>query len=555
MRVTNQMVSANTMLYLNNTQKNMLDIQQQLTTGKKIGKPSDDPITAVRALKLKTDVSEIKQYKRNVSDATSWLDVTEQALTNMTDMYKRIRELTVQGSTGTYTHEDQVKMLEEIKQLKEQLGREGNVTYAGRYIFSGYKTNTPLVYTEDTERHVRLEESFTSKDLETKNMAFEGDDHPVSEEIYRVRLAYDNLDDKKGVPPTDPTTHEVTFSGLPAGLSLTTTVINSSDPNAYNPPKDEVYLVQDTGELIFHKEDAQLLKETPGFSINIEYDKTSFESDDQMPDHYYKGVAYQEENLTLSGKEAKLKYIPIIKDSVDLSGVSPAIATIVYMPDDVSSLPATIGSNTAYINRDTGEIHFGDTVSGAVNISYKSEIDGTKDQKIEYEVSIGQNIHVNTLGKNVLTTDAVRDLEELITNIEYCIKNVNNYDDQIKDINNDSSLSEDEKKTQIEAIEDKKRVYTSQINKYYDQMTTNVDDSIKQLANETASVGSKSNRLELTGNRLEDDKINFTGLLSKAEDIDLTETMIRLQSNEVVYNSSLMATSKIVQQSLVDFLR
>lgn len=550
MRVTNQMVTNNTMLYLNNTQSNMLDIQQQLTTGKKIGKPSDDPIVAVRALKLKTDVSEINQYSRNVDDATSWIDVTEQALTNMTDMYKRIRELTVQGSSGTYTYEDHVKMLEEIKQLNEQLAHEGNVTYAGRHIFSGFKTNTPLIYTEDVTRRVKIEEEYKSSDMDIKTIAYDDatSGHPVSEEVYRIRLSYDQLD--SAAPPV--------FNNVPAAVgTLSQTTMTSTDANAYNPPAGQVNFLKDTGELIFNSDDAKHLKNASDFSIDIAYEKTNFETGDQVPDHYYKAEVYQTESINKNGGNIKVANIPVVDGSVTLTDSgSNNVDVFSYFTGTID--PTTIPDDEVAINKDTGEVIFSPTTTvpnGLMTVDYRSSVDGTIDQNMEYEISIGQTIDVNTLGKDVLTTESLRDLEELINNIEYSVSKINEYEDQIEVVKNDSTLTEEEKQDKIDDLEASKRVYSDQINKYYDQMTTKVDNEMKQLANETAVVGSKANRLELTSNRLEDDNINFTDLLSKTEDIDMTETIIELQSNQVVYNASLMATSEIVQQSLIDFLR
>jgi len=124
--------------------------QQQLATGMKISVPSDDPVVAARALKLRTDVSQVEQYRRNVNDAESWIDITESTLNNIQDVLHRARELAVQGNNGTMTETDRIKIAEEIKQLKNQLINLANTTYAGRQIFSGYKTDTKLLNDDGT---------------------------------------------------------------------------------------------------------------------------------------------------------------------------------------------------------------------------------------------------------------------------------------------------------------------------------------------------------------------------------------------------------------------
>ena len=151
MRITNNMLINNMVNYIGNNLSRMEKYQYQLATGKKIQVPSDDPVVAARALKLRTDVSEIKQYKRNAEDALSWLEMTEDALAKIGDIFQRARELANQAANGTNTADDTTKISEEVKQLKIQLVHLANSTYAGRYIFSGYKTNQKLINDDDTE--------------------------------------------------------------------------------------------------------------------------------------------------------------------------------------------------------------------------------------------------------------------------------------------------------------------------------------------------------------------------------------------------------------------
>ena len=150
MRITNNMLINNMMQSLSS---NLLRTQKyfnQLATGKKISLPSDDPIVASKALKLRTDVSEIAQYKRNTDDATAWMDITEATMSQMTELVHRMKEITNQAANGTHTDQDLLKIREEASELRSQLISLGNATYAGRYIFSGYKTDKPLLNDDGT---------------------------------------------------------------------------------------------------------------------------------------------------------------------------------------------------------------------------------------------------------------------------------------------------------------------------------------------------------------------------------------------------------------------
>ena len=110
MRVTNQIMTNNTLANINTNKLNLMGIEEQYQTGKKIQRPSDDPVVAVRALKLRNNLTEIRQYyKKNVPDAKSWLEVTESALTQVTDICSTLHQLANQGSNGTLTPSDRMQ--------------------------------------------------------------------------------------------------------------------------------------------------------------------------------------------------------------------------------------------------------------------------------------------------------------------------------------------------------------------------------------------------------------------------------------------------------------
>ena len=83
MRVTNNMLTSTMITNLNKNLRKMNDYQKQLATGKQIDTPSDNPVLAAKILKYRTDLSELAQYKKNVEDAQSWLEVTEAAVADV----------------------------------------------------------------------------------------------------------------------------------------------------------------------------------------------------------------------------------------------------------------------------------------------------------------------------------------------------------------------------------------------------------------------------------------------------------------------------------------
>lgn len=150
MRITNNMIIANMIRNIGNNQIRENKYQTQLATGKKISVPSDDPVVAARALKLRTDVAKIEQYQKNIDDAQSWLNATDEALSQIGKVLQTAREKMVQAANGTNTEQETQAIADEIKQLRIQLIHLSNSTFSGRYIFSGFKTDQKLMNDDET---------------------------------------------------------------------------------------------------------------------------------------------------------------------------------------------------------------------------------------------------------------------------------------------------------------------------------------------------------------------------------------------------------------------
>ena len=176
MRVTNQIMTNNTLTNINANKLNLMGIEEQYQTGKKIQRPSDDPVVAVRALKLRNNLTEIKQYyKKNVPDAKSWLEVTESALTQVTDICRTLHGLATQGSQDSLTAENRASIMKTMAQYRQQVYQEGDANYAGRYVFTGYKTDTSLTYLEnDKSKQYTITEEFDKTSIKNNLRTYGG---------------------------------------------------------------------------------------------------------------------------------------------------------------------------------------------------------------------------------------------------------------------------------------------------------------------------------------------------------------------------------------------
>ena len=416
MRITNTMLVNNMMNYIGNNLGRMDKYQQQLATGKKIAVPSDDPVVAARALKLRTDVSEVQQYKSNSQDAQSWMDITESALGDVNDVLQRARELAVQGSSSTLTPDDSQKIEQEVVQLKNQLVNLGNSAYAGRYVFSGFKTDTKLLNDDGT---------FAINVNNNESIKFEiglGDD-------MNINVPGGDLFNNGGNAVGN--TNGVT-SGDTDVASLT---IPSAPDNALN-----------------------LNVDGDAFSINI------------TPNTYsdMNALAAEIQTQISANKQA-----------------STADVTVSAVGNKLKFQSGTQGASS-HVTIDSTS-----TAAASLGLATTTEVDGT------------------TAKKGQLMQD---------------------FDDYI-------------------AVLDKGD-YTGVGN-----MLGKLDTDISNLLRVRADVGARQNRLELTSNRLDNDNTNFTKLMSDNEDVDMAETIMNLTNEENVYKASLAGGAKVIQPSLVDFLR
>ena len=125
MRITNKMMTNNVLHNINNNKNLLSTLENQYSTGKKIQKPSDDPIIAVRALKLRTNLSEITQYtEKNIPDALSWMDTTESSLDVVNEVLRQMNTYCNQGANDTLTAEDRDSIVENLEQLKQHIYQE-----------------------------------------------------------------------------------------------------------------------------------------------------------------------------------------------------------------------------------------------------------------------------------------------------------------------------------------------------------------------------------------------------------------------------------------------
>ncbi|QDI91837.1 flagellar hook-associated protein FlgL [Salicibibacter halophilus] len=145
MRVTQSMISSQS---LTNIQKNygkLANLQEQLSTGKKLNRPSQDPVAATSSMLHRSELRGIEQYERNVAEANTWMESADSSLDTVNQAMQRIREITVQASNDTYDENQRQGMAEEVNQLISHIEDLANTQVNNKYIFNGTDTSNPPV--------------------------------------------------------------------------------------------------------------------------------------------------------------------------------------------------------------------------------------------------------------------------------------------------------------------------------------------------------------------------------------------------------------------------
>lgn len=156
-------------------------LQDQINTGSKISRPSDDPVIAVKGIGYRTNLNKVEQYKRNMGEVENWLDTSDDTLDHVGIALRRVQELVTNAASDTNTDEDREKMKKEIDQIKLQIRDLANTKVGEKYLFSGTNTLSPVF-----ENGKFAGQTFTEGDSLTNlvNTANPGFSNSVEIEVY-----------------------------------------------------------------------------------------------------------------------------------------------------------------------------------------------------------------------------------------------------------------------------------------------------------------------------------------------------------------------------------
>ena len=141
-RITQSMMSSTLIANIQSMTTQLTQTEAELSSGKRITKPSDDPFGTGQALLYDADLASNAQQQTNVNDGTAWLNTADTALSDINSSVLRVRDLVVQGASSSTGPSGNLDIAAEVDQIIDSIKSDGNTQYAGKYIFAGTNTGT-----------------------------------------------------------------------------------------------------------------------------------------------------------------------------------------------------------------------------------------------------------------------------------------------------------------------------------------------------------------------------------------------------------------------------
>lgn len=596
MRITTKMMQNTSLRNLNTNKARQEKLVNQMTTGKKISRPSDDPIIAIRSLKLNSTLDKIDQYyEKNSKDAQNWIELTASALSTVSDMLSNdIRTCINQAVSNYQKQEDRQATLEKVVNTIKEFYATGNAESGGRSIFTGYRTDLPLTFMEDKIENYFITEQMTNSSISKMTFVNTGDLKGINEgnfnnkdaggeytqqtqeydvathDIYRIRLAYDDTDvaafkrDENGL--RIPQQNAQPVFELDADGNPTTTPVYERDADGnivYEAdgvtPRQLYDKYEYDPNLTLTYKDRTGLDVT--YSINREFDDSTVPptqtSKDIVPFDSATNEAYQ---YAVDHPEAMV-YIASTGELLLGADVKEELSV---QPSSTEFRISYEKSNWA--EGDLDPIHYfyvertqpetGRTLK--YNENYLTdELTPDDRQIIEYDIGNHQTIRVNTTPDEVYNHGLGRDAKELVQMIEeYAVLDDNSI--MVKKLIDSGKYQDNDLKKleeQYKALQKAKTMVGDKITKRHGEMLTECDKYMKQTTLAETNCASRGSRLELIQNRLNVQQTSFGELVSENEDVDYADLTIQLKSVEMTYQAALSSISYVLQTTLLDFIR
>lgn len=542
MRITNNTLVGNMLRHLQSNMQKLDNLNQKMASGKKFQKPSEAPIKVANSMQFDSLINNNEQYKRNVDQAQNWLTSSENAIKDTNTVLQRVRELAVYGASENLTQADKDSIAAEVGQLRDELINIANSKLGDRFLFSGQATSTPAF---DDDGNYQGDYNVIEREVNPSisiKINVNGE-YAFKEAIETVDSLYNNL--KGGQAQIS------SFKKINTNAKYSTGSISNSDFIGIN---DGILRFNINVNGSNHNVDIMAMSDGSG-----EWDQDADDSGNKL------AGLLQEKIINTTNETVFVNFTDNQLQFRTLKNGSDANIQIDSVIDDQGGANNDI--TTLFID---GENVVGGTGLGSVDGTGYGVLKMAIDDN-EFTVSLESNSSldeviskINQAANNALNTNNIT----YAKNDDGKIKiNSNTYGDasNVKIVSDfladgvtpaNGSLMQNLGLTKSEldtaGVSDQGGSSSETIS---DEDIEKIQQAISKNSSIRAEIGAKTNRLELTKSRLEDEVLNLTRLLSQNEDIDIAETITDVKMQESVYRAALSVSARIMQPTLVDFIK
>jgi flagellar hook-associated protein 3 FlgL len=137
-RITNQQLLLSSQRSLQSSRAQLAQLQEQVSTGKAVSRPSDDPSATASIMRVRSEQRAVQQYGTNITDGLAWLATVDSALSSSEDLLRQARDLTVRGAnSGVMTPAAREAIATQLEGVRADLLQQANTSYLGRSVFAG----------------------------------------------------------------------------------------------------------------------------------------------------------------------------------------------------------------------------------------------------------------------------------------------------------------------------------------------------------------------------------------------------------------------------------
>lgn len=512
MRVTNSMMFDMLTRDILRANEKLLRTYEEISSGKKINRPSDDPAKIPSIMVYKKILSGIEQYRRNIQFARGELNTSEGALNGVTNSYSRLRELALSSVSDTSDDDSRNVTSYEVNEIFNQLLSIGNTKIGDKYIFSGYLTTT---------------QAFTSAGV------FQGDTNELVVNIGADSTIKANVTGDDAFTYSDSTQLLSSVLSDPAvGTGTLTFTVGSNNPV--------------TVDITASNDEPKEVRDTINAPMTQFYASTANIGEGVLTLQVGNGTV-QELTITSSNNTPTLLAAAInaLNMGIDARLVTDTTTTqqrILFRPTTPGeTITIDVFADTDDDDLDTGGL------SGLLHTPQKSNL-------TENALGIKATVINDTAGSRLLfrpTTEGT----------SYTIGT----DDDDLDDTDTSGLSQlYHASSAATNLSSTMNVFTI-VDHFYNSLRTNDRDGIDvsialldgasdQLLNVMAELGGRQNRINLQEEWTESFNLEATTLLSDMEDADIIEVTTALVKQQVTLQALQLATSKVFELNIFNLI-